>query len=92
MAADVATDEKKDAEEQQPQYGHIKEHSTIPDLGMHFLDMAKTVEHAERIIDKSTEPFWGKLIRKLYLDGFSIDQMEVKYCAQDDTRWCHLFF
>eukprot|EP00484_Ammonia_sp_Unknown_P010671 CAMPEP_0197055382 /NCGR_PEP_ID=MMETSP1384-20130603/63911_1 /TAXON_ID=29189 /ORGANISM="Ammonia sp." /LENGTH=138 /DNA_ID=CAMNT_0042488941 /DNA_START=69 /DNA_END=485 /DNA_ORIENTATION=+ len=36
----------------------------------------KTVEQAEKIIEQSKEPMWGELIKRLYRDGFDIDQIE----------------
>ena len=67
---------------------HIRENTNIPDLGGHFLDVMKTIEQAERIIEQSKEPFWGNLIKKLYLDGFTIDQIEeaFKRCNQS-FKW-----
>lgn len=63
---------------------HVPEFSHIPDLGGHFLDIMKTIEEAVKIIEASKEPFWGELIKKLYLDGFEIDQIEeaFKRCNQ----------
>ena len=35
----------------------------------------KTVKDAREIIRKSKEPFWGKLIGRLYREGYTVDQM-----------------
>ena len=67
---------------------HIPELSHVPDLDGHFLDVMKTVEQAQRIIESSKEPFWGKLIRQLYLDGFTIGQMECAFKKANQTfKW-----
>ena len=54
-----------------------RRHKDVPD-----------VDDAVDIIENSKEPFWGKLIKKLYLDGFSIEQMEEAFILSNmQFKW-----
>ena len=48
----------------------------------------RDVDEAVEIIENSKEPFWGNLIKKLYLDGFTVDQIQEAFTwANQSFKW-----
>eukprot|EP01083_Nonionella_stella_P181204 648259_1 len=68
-------------------YNHIPEVSHV-EYDPLLLDRLKRIEEAAQIIRQSKEPFWGELIKMLYLNGFEIDVIKEAFkVAHQAFKW-----